>query len=215
MNQPAQPARLFLASGSPRRRELLSRGGFRFEVLANAEEEPDPAAFASPEEYVFATARLKALAAARRLRTDEGVTRDSGPSAWILAADTVAALGSEILGKPSGRADARRILRTLAGACHRVLTGVYLQRASDLLALSHVATTGVRMRALAPGEIEAYLDSGLWEGKAGAYGIQDQGDPFVEAMEGSFTNVVGLPMEETARMLRCARELEALLERGK
>ncbi|MEK7732222.1 MAG: Maf family protein, partial [Planctomycetota bacterium] len=120
---------------------------------------------------------------------------------WVLAADTIAALGGRVFGKPADRDDARRILKSLSGTTHQVITGVTLLDASSGVRLIRHDSTNVIMRRLTDSEIEDYLDSGAWEGKAGAYGIQDKGDAFVERIEGSFTNVVGLPMELVARML--------------
>jgi septum formation protein len=117
------------------------------------------------------------------------------PDKIVLAADTIAALESQIIGKPADREDARRILRRLSGTTHSVITGVVLlQRASGRRRLQHCIST-VRLCTLDDRAIATYLDTGAWEGKAGAYGIQDQDDPFVEKISGSFTNVVGLPME--------------------
>lgn len=118
-----------------------------------------------------------------------------------------------ILGKPTGRADAERILRSLAGTTHRVLTGVCLRLPSVGVALVACETTHVAMKSLSVEELHAYLDTGLWEGKAGAYGIQDHDDPFVAAVEGSYTNVMGLPMEKLADLFRHARRIEDLDER--
>ena len=114
-------------------------------------------------------------------------------AAAILAADTIAYIDGEIIGKPLDREDARRILSKLSGTTHRVITGVALMDADRRL-LEHDVSL-IRVRTLSPETIEAYLDSGQWQGKAGAYGIKDENDPFVERLEGSFTNVVGMPME--------------------
>jgi len=120
---------------------------------------------------------------------------------WILAADTIASLGGLVFGKPVDRDDARRILQSLSGTTHQVITGVTLLDASNGATVTHHDSTAVTIRRLSEREIEDYLDSGAWEGKAGAYGIQDKGDAFVETIDGSFTNVVGLPMELVERML--------------
>ena len=119
----------------------------------------------------------------------------------ILGADTIAALGERIFGKPADRAGAKRILSALAGTSHQVITGVTLMDAATRSHVTRHDATAVHVRGLSDAEIEAYLDTGAWEGKAGAYGIQDHGDPFVSRIEGSFTNVVGLPMELLAQML--------------
>lgn len=121
--------------------------------------------------------------------------------AWIIAGDTIAALEGSVFGKPWDRADAKRILRAIAGTTHEVITGVtLLDAASGARQIEHDVTR-VTMRPLSDETIESYLDTGAWEGKAGAYGIQDRGDAFVEGLDGSFTNVVGFPMELIGRML--------------
>lgn len=120
---------------------------------------------------------------------------------WVLAADTIAALGNRVFGKPLDRDDARHILQSLSGTTHQVITGVTLLDASSGAKLIRHDSTDVLMRRLTESEIEEYLNTSAWAGKAGAYGIQDKGDAFVERIEGSFTNVVGLPMELLAEML--------------
>jgi len=185
------PVRLILASASPRRAELLRAHGYDFTViespLAEPVEFPDDEA---PVERAQSSSLFKA----------ESVAGLAG-SGWVLAADTIAALGGRVFGKPADRDDARRILKSLSGTTHQVITGVTLLDASTGARLIRHDSTDVIMRRLTDMEIENYLDSGAWEGKAGAYGIQDKGDAFVERIEGSFTNVVGLPMELVARML--------------
>jgi septum formation protein len=122
-------------------------------------------------------------------------------SAIILAADTIAALGNRVFGKPADRADARRILSSITGTAHQVITGVTLMDPAVRRCVTHHDVTAVHMRPLSDDELEAYLDSNAWRGKAGAYGIQDKGDEFVTRIEGSFSNVVGLPMELLSQML--------------
>lgn len=182
-----------LASASPRRRELCQSAGYRFDVQVSAVNEPPFDHFATPEAYASHTAWLKANA----------VARPTGP--WVLAADTVVALGSILLGKPNDRADAECILKMLMGTRHHVITGICLVVPEHGIALVDHVTTTVEMRPLSTKELDDYLESNLWEGKAGAYGIQDGNDPFVTALEGSFSNVVGLPMERVAEILILAR----------
>jgi septum formation protein len=118
-----------------------------------------------------------------------------------VAADTVVAVEGQIFGKPADREDARRILQVLTRTPHVVVTGVaILDVAGDRRLISHDKTR-VFMRPMSESELSAYLDSGQWAGKAGAYGVQDAADAFVERLEGSFTNVVGMPMELLADML--------------
>jgi septum formation protein len=116
------------------------------------------------------------------------------PDLPVLGADTVVSSGLRVFGKPRHRGDAREILSALAGTRHQVITGVALIDV-DGARLIASEVTHVRMRAMSYREMESYLDSGQWQGKAGAYGIQDHEDAFVQCIEGSFTNVVGLPME--------------------
>ena len=182
---------IILASQSPRRVDLLREAGIEFEAVSpvGPELEMDERRF-SPEEFVEAAAYQKATSVAERY-----------PDRIILAADTVVALNGLIYGKPADRDDARRILSALAGVTQDVITGVtILQPAAGRRLIEHDVTR-VTMRPMSHGEIEAYLDSGEWEGKAGAYGIQGTADRFVERVEGSFSNVVGLPVERVLRML--------------
>jgi len=120
--------------------------------------------------------------------------------AWIIAGDTVATRDGVVFGKPVDRDDAGRILRALAGTTHEVVTGVtLLDGRSGARQIEHEVTR-VTMKPLSERDIESYLDTGLWKGKAGAYGVQDHGDAFVTRIDGSFTNVVGFPMELIGRM---------------
>lgn len=190
MSTPTQPHPLVLASVSPRRRELLREAGYTFEIADPPFAEPDEQRpHVSPEQYTESLAYFKAssVAAAHRNKT-------------ILAADTIAFIDGEIIGKPADRDDARRILQRLSNTTHRVITGVaLLDPATDRRMIDHDISTIV-CRHLSPEQIETYLDTNQWQGKAGAYGIQDHGDLFVEQVVGSFTNVVGLPMEKLAAM---------------
>lgn len=178
--------RLVLASASPRRIELLRGRGYEFVVEPSSinEERADPGEMFSPVERAERLSHLKAADVAAKVRTG-----------WLLAGDTIAALGTRIFGKPAGREDARRILTSLMGTVHEVITGVALLRAEDGWFETGSAVTRVTMRRLSVSELESYLAGGQWIGKAGAYGIQDRDDPFVESIDGSFSNVVGLPLE--------------------
>lgn len=181
--------RLVLASASPRRRQLLEEAGYAFEVDPSDVDEPGPEAGVSPLEYAAALAWRKARAVA--LRRGGGL---------ILAADTVCAVEGEILNKPGDRADAERMIRLQEGGDADVVTGLCLHRGDRDEWVGAVEISVVRFRTLADAERLAYLDSGRWEGKSGAYGVQD-GDPFVSVARGSFSNVVGLPMERLAALL--------------
>jgi septum formation protein len=186
---------LVLASGSPRRRELLERLGLRFEVRpADLDETPRPGE--SPPDYVLRLAIEKAAAGAR-------------PGELILAADTTVVVDGEILGKPEDDEDARRMLRLLSGREHSVLTGIALQgpdgHASD------VEETRVRFAPLTEAEIDWYVATGEPRDKAGAYAIQELASLFVEGVAGSQSNVVGLPVARVYRLFeRLGYDLKAL-----
>jgi septum formation protein len=177
------PPRLILASASPRRRQLLAEAGYSFEVVPSDIDEPEPDPATDPAFYVVNLSWRKAAKVADR--RGEGL---------ILAADTVAAVDGTILNKPLDRADAERMIRLQEGRDTEVLTGVCLFDASRSEWIGTVATSIVRFRTLHDWERGDFLDSRRWEGKAGAYGVQDR-DPFVSVVQGSFSNVVGLPME--------------------
>jgi septum formation protein len=183
-------SRLILASASPRRRQLLAEAGYRFEVDPSDVEEPEPGPGTSPEGYVAWLAWKKASSVA--LRRGDGL---------ILAADTVGAVAGAILNKPADRDDAERMIRLQEGRDSTVLTGLCLYHAGRAEWVGAVETSIVRFRRLEDDERGAYLDSGRWEGKSGAYGIQDR-DPFVDVVRGSVSNVVGLPMERLEALLR-------------
>jgi septum formation protein len=182
--------KLILASASPRRRQLLAVAGYAFEVDPSDVDEPEPPDGTDPAVYAALLAWKKAEAVARR--------RGSG---LILAADTTCAVDRHILNKPLDRADARRMIRLQEGRDTDVLTAICLFRADRWEWAGAVEISVVRFRALGDDEREAYLDTGRWEGKAGAYGVQDR-DPFVSVTSGSFSNVVGLPMERLAELLQ-------------
>lgn len=180
---------LVLASGSPRRRELLERLGLRFAVRPTDIDET-PHAGEAPDAYVLRLAREKARAAAR-------------PGELVLAADTTVVVDGEILGKPLDDADAERMLRLLAGREHEVLTGVAVLDATESgrgRIASEVARTAVRMAALTGAEIAWYAATGEPRDKAGAYAIQGLGSLFVEAVTGTHSNVVGLPIPTVYRL---------------
>lgn len=188
------PHEIVLASASPRRRDLLRQAGFRFRVAASLIDEPPPEGFHSPEAYVAHLAWLKAMDVARR------------EPGFILGADTACCVetkfGAKVLGKPQDRDDAHRILDQLQGTTHSTLTGVciVLPETPGKLAIVDVVATKVVMRRLSENRLQAYLDTDAWRDKAGAYGIQNEGDPFVERIEGSFSNVVGLPIERITEL---------------
>ena len=186
----ATGCRLVLASSSPRRRELLAGAGVEFEVVPPPIDEPTgDCRRVGPVQQAEALAFFKA-AAVHELHRD----------AWVLAADTIVALDGVILGKPDDEAGARGMLRTLSGTRHAVITGVALLSPGGTRRLA-AAQTYVTMQAMSDAEIDEYIAGGEWVGKAGSYAIQESADRFVESVEGSFTNVVGLPMELVTRLL--------------
>jgi nucleoside triphosphate pyrophosphatase len=181
---------LVLASSSPRRRELLERAGFRFELaVPDVDESPRPGE--SPESLARRLALAKARAAAPRVARE----------ACVLAADTIVAIDGEVLGKPRDRAEAVEMLLRLAGRTHRVLTGFALVVTALAHEESAVEESAVRMRAVARAEAERYAASGEPLDKAGAYAAQGEGGRFVAEIAGSRANVIGLPLEALAPRL--------------
>jgi septum formation protein len=190
------PFRLVLASGSPARRDLLKRAGFEFEVLPAHIDEPTDAGFVDARSYVQHVAWLKAKAVAAR------TSPDSDPPALILAADTVGWLGGRAIGKPADEADARRILRLLAGSEHELWTGVCLWRRPGDIQLAWQEMSRVAMKPMTESDLALYLRTRQWEGCSGAYAILEEDDPYVQVVEGSRSNVIGLPMETLTRVLQ-------------
>ena len=200
------PEFIYLASQSPRRQQLLTQVGVRFELLLPRADEDAEALEAErvgelPATYVERVTRAKLRAARLRLQA-------SGlPAAPILCADTTVALGRRILGKPIDAADAVATLLRLSGRTHRVITAVAVgagagRGASDRLALS---TSRVRFAVLPERVIDAYVASGEPFGKAGAYAIQSALAAWIERIEGSYSGVMGLPLFETAQLLESVR----------
>lgn len=180
---------LILASASPRRRQLLAEAGYAFEVDPSGVDEPEPDASTPVADYVAWLAWRKA--------SSVGLRRGAG---LILGADTSCAVGGVILNKPVDRADAERMIRLQEGREVEVVTGLCLYRADRGDWVGAVEVTVCTCRPLTDAERLEHLDSGRWEGKAGAYGVQDD-DPFVTVIRGSWSNVVGLPMERLASLL--------------
>lgn len=186
---------LILASASPRRRRLLEEAGYPLDVDPPEFDEPLPPPGVRPECHAALLAFQKALTVAAR--------RTSG---LILAADTMCAVDGVILNKPLDRDDAERMIRLQEGRDTMVVTSLCLFRADRSQFVGAIETSIVHMRSLAPAERAAHLDSERWRGKAGAYGVQDR-DPFVRVARGSFSNVVGLPMERLAELLETHPQL--------
>jgi septum formation protein len=184
------PVRLILASGSLGRRELMKRAGYAFEVRPANVDEPTGAGVTDIRSYVHSVAWMKAAALAPQVA--EGV---------VIAADTVGWLGGQVIGKPEDEADARRILKALGGTEHELWTGVVLWRRPDGLQLAWQEVSRVAFRRLSDAELDAYLATRTWQGCSGAYAIKEEGDPYVRVVEGSVSNVIGLPMETTMMAL--------------
>jgi septum formation protein len=183
--------RLFiLASASPRRRALLRQLGLSFRVAASRVEEINRSGM-EPQGQAVYWARVKAEEVARRY-----------PDDWVLGADTIVVLEGSILGKPAGATDAARMLSRLAGRTHEVITGLCLMRKRPPVREQLSVTTKVLMKRLTPEEIQGYIATGEPTDKAGAYGIQGIGGSLVERIEGSYSNVVGLPLCEAVELLR-------------
>jgi len=178
---------LYLASTSPRRRELLQQLGLEFSIL-RVEVDESRLGSETPEAYVARLAGEKAQAGLAAI--SRGV---------VIAADTTVALGDTVLGKPASLAEAVAMWTLLSGREHRVLTGVAVASQQEMLV--DVVTTTVRFREIFPEEMQAYWASGEPADKAGAYAIQGRGAVFVSHIDGSYSNVVGLPLMQTAALL--------------
>jgi septum formation protein len=182
--------RLILASQSRARRELLEQAGFDVDVIPSGIDEPDLTGFPDLEAALQYLALWKAH-----------TVRDRGAVGTILACDTVSLVNGELLGKPTDRDDACRMLRLLSGSTHDVLTGWCLLRTSDAIGFVGVENTTITMRPWTEIEIASYLDSGEWEGRCGGYGLELPRDPFVIDIRGSAANVIGIPLERVQQAL--------------
>lgn len=179
--------RLVLGSASPRRRDLLAQIGVVADAIIPADIDESPSKGELPRPYVKRMAREKC----------EAVLGDDG--ALVLTADTVVSAGRRILGKPVDAAEAAEFLLLLSGRRHRVTTSVCLAVEGQIR--QKTIETRVKMKRLSDAEISAYIRSGEWDGKAGGYGIQGLAAAFIPELHGSYTNVVGLPLTETANLL--------------
>jgi septum formation protein len=184
--------RFILASSSPRRRELLTSIGLEFDVIPSHVPEVHRTGEA-PADYVARLSRDKANAIAT-----------VHPSQWIIAADTTVLLGDQLLEKPADAAHAARMLSLIAGQTHTVYTGVTLQHLGQQYCDNRVAESKVRMLPLSAREIEWYVATGEPLDKAGAYAVQGIGAMFIDSIDGSYTNVVGLPLATLFQMMRKA-----------
>jgi septum formation protein len=183
---------LILASASPRRRELLEQAGVAFSVIpSNADEQVLIAE--APEDYALRVAKAKAQDVANK-----------HPAHWVLGADTIVVVDDLILGKPKDTADGQRMLRLLSGRRHQVMTAFVLTAANGQEYKRQIVTTTVIFKSLTDEQIQEYLATGEPFDKAGAYAVQGIGAALVEKVEGSYTNVVGLPIDEVLEALRSA-----------
>ena len=185
---PPRPT-LVLASASPRRLELLGQIGVTPDAVEAAELDETPLPGESARQLALRLARAKAETCAPR-----------HPDAFVLAADTVVAVGRRLLGKPADKEDATRMLKLLSGRAHRVLTAVAARSPAGRVG-ARLSETRVRFKRLTDAELADYLASDEWAGKAGAYGVQGRAGAFVVALNGAYTGVVGLPLYETRALL--------------
>ncbi|MEY4318220.1 MAG: hypothetical protein RI902_2028 [Pseudomonadota bacterium] len=193
------PKFVYLASQSPRRRQLLEQLGVAYELLLPDDSEDAEALEVvlpneAPRAYVQRVTQLKLDAALARMK------KRQLPTAPVLCSDTTVALGKTILGKPESNQDAQRMLRTLSGQTHRVLTAVALgtpRQREQALSIS-----SVRFADMTTAQIKSYADSGEPMGKAGAYAVQGRAAAYIAHISGSYSGIMGLPMFETAQLLR-------------
>lgn len=177
--------RFILASGSPRRKQLLAEAGYDFEVFTSGvDEDAIDISGLSPQQAAVKLALAKAEAVAKK-----------HPNILVLGCDTVVDLDGQIIGKAQNGAHALRIITDLFSRPHKVITGAAFVHLEKGIEKTLSDSTTVYPRKLTEAQVEAHIESGAWKGKAGAYGLQEVNDEFVERIEGSFTNVVGLPME--------------------
>ena len=174
-----------LASASPRRKQLLAQAHYKFTVVV-----PDVDESAFPVEGVNASEYAKRLALAKAKKTGEKY-----PDCLVIGADTVVDLQGQIIGKPADAKEAEQITGKLFSGPHKVITGIAIVRLRDGIELSESDTTTIYPRKLTSEQIADHIKSGSWHDKAGAYAIKENGDEFIEKIQGSLTNVMGLPME--------------------
>jgi septum formation protein len=183
--------RLILGSASPRRRDLLAQLGLTPDAVTPPDIDETPHKGELPRPYCARLAREKAAA-----------VPVSGPDDVVLCADTTVALGRRILGKPADAGEAAAFLTALGGRRHQVITAVAVRRGDRVWLRESVSA--VKMKRLSDAELNSYLDSGEWAGKAGGYAIQGRAGAFIPWITGSFTGIVGLPLAETAALLAAA-----------
>jgi septum formation protein len=180
-----------LASASPRRKHLLTEAGYKFKVVR-----PDIDESAFPAESMKACSFAEKLALAKAKNVAEKY-----PDSLVIAADTIVDFEGKIIGKPVDRRHAEQITKKLFSQPHKVITGIAIVRLRDGIEINQSDNTTVYPKKLTNEQIAEHIKSGSWRDKAGAYAIQENGDDFIERIEGSLTNVMGLPMELTERLL--------------
>lgn len=182
---------LILASSSPRRKKLLAQAGYKFKVVPSTVDEASASIeSASPAGLAGKLALAKASQVAKK-----------HPAALVIGADTVVDFNGRVIGKPTDADDAERIIRLLFSKPHKVITAVAIVRIEDGTEVIQTDTTTVYPKKLTDRQITDYIKTGRWRQKAGAYGIRETNDEFVEKIDGSLTNVMGLPMELVERLL--------------
>ncbi|MEM9709924.1 MAG: nucleoside triphosphate pyrophosphatase [Pseudomonadota bacterium] len=182
--------RFILGSGSPRRKELLAQLGITPAQILSPDIDETPQKGELPRPYCA------------RMAAEKSAALDIGEDDILLTADTTVALGRRILGKPDGETEARAFLAALSGRRHKVISAVCVR--TNVRTWTRESVTTLRMKRLSEAEIDGYIATGDWEGKAGAYAIQGPAAAFVPWIEGSYSGVVGLPLAETAALLRAA-----------
>ena len=186
-----RPVSIILASASPRRKHLLTEAGYKFTVVSpEIDESAFPSEHISPCEYAKRLALAKAKNVATRF-----------PDCLVIGADTVVDFNGQMFGKPADAKEAEQITRKLFSAPHKVITAVAIVRIADGTEIVKSETTAVYPKQMSAGQIARHIKSGSWQDKAGAYAIRENGDEFIEKIEGSLTNVMGMPMELLQRLL--------------
>jgi septum formation protein len=189
---PEQPKHsIILASASPRRRQLLAEAGYKFTVVSPNIDEPAFSAEAiNPSEYARRLALAKAKSVARK-----------HPDCIVIGADTVVDFNGQIIGKPNDAKEAEQITRKLFSAPHKVITAVAIVRLNDGIEIVESDSTTIYPKKITDKQIAKHIKGGSWQNKAGAYAIKETDDEFIERIEGSLTNVMGLPMELLSQLL--------------
>lgn len=193
---------IILASASPRRRELLKNMGLDFSVIVSDADEDGVDVSVPPEIYVQELALLKATATAKKVLDRK--------DALVISADTVVVYDNKVLGKPKDEAEAKAMLRMLSGKIHQVYTGFCVLRIKDAFTVCKSVCTNVRFKSLTDERIAKYVATGEPMDKAGAYGIQGLGAMLIDAIQGDYFNVVGLPVSELAEILETEFNLQIM-----